>query len=190
MFVALRQMRQKGISEMAENMRETIRRQMLEKDTDELLQIWKENDRTEWTDTAFEVIREILLERTGSLPPQQEPEVASAKSPANDDEGDTYYNSGRFMNIALWAKTLSWLFLGSSILLVLLALYSFFGYTMSQLQSAINPSTIIVYSLVIPNFATLLFGALLFVLLQALGEGIYILMDIEDNTRRIADSQE
>jgi hypothetical protein len=59
----------------------------------------------------------------------------------------------------------------------------------SALQSAINPSTIIVYALVIPNFAALLFGALLFVLLQALGEGIYILMDIEDNTRPVTNSQ-
>lgn len=42
------------------------------KDTEELLAVWKKNDRTEWTDDVFEVIREILTARVGDLPAQQE----------------------------------------------------------------------------------------------------------------------
>ena len=45
------------------------------KETEELLEIWSDNDRLEWSDEAFEAIRVILLERLGEVPPQ-----AAAKS--------------------------------------------------------------------------------------------------------------
>src|SRR6266496_4689234 len=41
------------------------------KETEELIEIWKRGDRTEWSDTAIEVVKEILLERLGELPPQE-----------------------------------------------------------------------------------------------------------------------
>ena len=40
------------------------------KDSDELLAIWRKNDRLEWSDEAFTVIHDILVERLGSAPPQ------------------------------------------------------------------------------------------------------------------------
>jgi hypothetical protein len=43
-----------------------------ERDANDLLSIWEKNDREEWTDDAFEAIRQILLERMGSLPAQRE----------------------------------------------------------------------------------------------------------------------
>ena len=38
------------------------------RETDELLEIWRRGDHQEWTDLAFEVVREILLERLGEIP--------------------------------------------------------------------------------------------------------------------------
>ncbi len=43
-----------------------------QKSTEELLAVWKKNDRTDWTDDTFEVIRQILIARLGDLPPQGE----------------------------------------------------------------------------------------------------------------------
>ena len=43
-----------------------LRLALQRKDTEELLEIWKTNDTAQWTPEAFETIREILLERTGS----------------------------------------------------------------------------------------------------------------------------
>ncbi len=40
------------------------------KTTDELIEIWQTNDRTEWSDAAFDVIQEILRNRIGKVPPQ------------------------------------------------------------------------------------------------------------------------
>ena len=41
------------------------------KTTDELVEIWQNNDHTEWTNDAFDVVKDLLLERLGSLPKQQ-----------------------------------------------------------------------------------------------------------------------
>lgn len=48
----------------------TIRRSMEEKTTEELLQIWQKNDRTEYTEAAFGIIRQILNDRGDKPPPQ------------------------------------------------------------------------------------------------------------------------
>ena len=64
---------------------------MEQKTIEELLDIWKKNDRGEWTDAAFEVIRESLAARIGSLPTQGEDIVDSEEKvvEALGDE-DTY----------------------------------------------------------------------------------------------------
>jgi hypothetical protein len=47
-----------------------IRNNMEKKNTEELLRIWKENDREQWSDEAFEAIKQLLLDRGETLPDQ------------------------------------------------------------------------------------------------------------------------
>ncbi len=47
--------------------------------TEELEEIWQFNDRTEWTDEAFDAVRKILLARTHALPEQDEPVTSRAE---------------------------------------------------------------------------------------------------------------
>lgn len=47
-----------------------IRRNMEAKSTEELIQIWRENDRTQYVEEAFEAIRLLLVERGEVIPPQ------------------------------------------------------------------------------------------------------------------------
>jgi len=49
---------------------EELRRHMEETSTDALIQIWRENDRTQYVDEAFEAIRQLLTERGETIPPQ------------------------------------------------------------------------------------------------------------------------
>ncbi len=49
---------------------EEIKKRMEEKTTEELLQIWVTNNRSEWSDDAFNVVRQILSERKAPIPPQ------------------------------------------------------------------------------------------------------------------------
>jgi len=74
---------------------EELRRQICSnlnlKETGELLDTWQGNNRAEWSDEAFEVIRDILKERGVEVPEQNEPvyktEEESAVEETLDDDG-------------------------------------------------------------------------------------------------------
>ncbi len=55
---------------MDNNLRKQIYNSMNLRETDDLVEIWQENDRKEWSDLAFSVIREILINRLEELPTQ------------------------------------------------------------------------------------------------------------------------
>ena len=61
-----------------ETLRNTVYHNLNTKETDELLEIWVGNRRYEWSDIAFDVIRQILEERGMALPPQDEAKTSPA----------------------------------------------------------------------------------------------------------------
>jgi hypothetical protein len=54
------------------------------RETEDLLVIWHTNDHEEWSDTAFEVIKEILNERLSEVPPQELTSNEEEESLEND----------------------------------------------------------------------------------------------------------
>lgn len=56
-----------------DQLRNQIYNNMNLKETEELLEIWQTNDRVEWTDTTFEVVKEILTKRGMEAPDQDKP---------------------------------------------------------------------------------------------------------------------
>ena len=58
---------------MSNELRKQIYGSLSQKGTDELIEIWQTNDHIEWTEMAFDVIREILQERLVELPSQDVP---------------------------------------------------------------------------------------------------------------------
>lgn len=54
--------------QISDAIRDQIASNMELKTTEELKTILDQNDREEWTDAAFEVVKEILLKRTGEIP--------------------------------------------------------------------------------------------------------------------------
>jgi hypothetical protein len=59
------------------------------KETDELLDIWKTNDRVAWTNEAFLAIQEILQERLGSVPLQGvENTIDEGEDEEDEDSGE------------------------------------------------------------------------------------------------------
>jgi len=57
---------------MDTRMIQEIRRSMESKSTEELLQIWRENDRAQYSEEAFEAIRLLLEERGETVVPQRQ----------------------------------------------------------------------------------------------------------------------
>ncbi len=162
---------------MDQELKDQIRSKMQEKDTQELITIWKKNDQTEWHEEAFDVIREILLKRTGELPaqgPVADAESASAEEP---DEQDVSYNYNRLTAAAHWASTLSWWLLGLGLV-----------YSAAQLLYVVLVrGSLTIVGLVASVAMWLLVAAVVaffFVLLQVIAEGVWLLIDIEENTRK------
>ena len=62
---------------MKDDFRDQIYNTLNLKETDELVEIWQKNDHKQWSETAFGVVKELLQNRLGQLPPQGEPNYAS-----------------------------------------------------------------------------------------------------------------
>ncbi len=74
---------------MNRSLRSQIHSRMNLKDTDELINIWQANNRTEWSDEAFNVIKDILKERGKEIPDQNEPiyEINDQADLIKDEDG-------------------------------------------------------------------------------------------------------
>jgi hypothetical protein len=104
---------------------------------------------------------------------EETPELA--KSPVEDAAEDRYHTPENLFRIASWSNILSWVILAISVVIII-------GNLFQQFQQGFPPGLMgVLYfaSLIIP----LLVGAFFFIFLQAIAEGIYVLMDIEENTR-------
>jgi len=171
-----------------------IRATLEDRDSEDLLDIWRTNDREEWSPETFEAIREILIARNASIPPQNEPpQPGQASAPgglepaagpesgsaAPAEEFETYSDKQTLFTIASRAKTISSFFIGLFILIVLANVVLFLQAS-SSLGSLVQGLTLMLFSLALP----LLICGFFWVVLQAIGEGIYLLMDIEENTRQ------
>ncbi len=67
--------------------REPIYNELSLRDTEYLLQNWYEDDETQWSDAAFDVMERILIDRLGQLPARSQEEEAEEESlvePAED----------------------------------------------------------------------------------------------------------
>ncbi len=166
---------------------EGIRRTLETRETEDLLEIWQTNDRLEWTPEAFEAIQRILEERNVSLPVQNAAvEESNIETPGRNEEveePDTYYDRHRLDRISGVARSLSWL------AIALLALTLIYGviYILQMLSTLGSLGTILLAVLILLGVPVLIFG-LIWVLLQVIAEGIYLFMDVEENTRKGASS--
>jgi hypothetical protein len=74
---------------MNSSLRSQIYSRMNLKETDELINIWQANNRTEWSEEAFEIVKEILVERGEQVPEQNQPvyKVRDQEESTKDDDG-------------------------------------------------------------------------------------------------------
>ena len=84
---------------MSDDLRNQIRHNFDLKETDELLSIWKTNDRVEWSDMAFVVLKEILEERLGKVPLQNEPVYAHKKKEPGKEILNIVLSKEEFKNV-------------------------------------------------------------------------------------------
>ena len=186
---------------MSNNLRDQIYRNLNTRESDELLEIWQENNRAEGSDTAFDAIREILTERLGNVPSQNEPiyeyiedgiEVEDEAygfseeelTIIDDENPPEFYDPFEVLIISKW---LNW---GAKAMVVLAILYNLVQIlpTMKEIVESYfranpNPTLVFIITFVLVSLNTIISVAISYFLLITLSRVLKILMQMEFNSR-------
>lgn len=171
---------------MPDDFRRHLQDQFEQKDTVELLAIWQENDRVEWSSQTFEVVEEILKTRLGELPPQNEPILEhiavpdDQKEAAIDPSSPLYpylaaenapvlYDPSAVLRLERWLNRLAWVFAGFWIM------YGFFA----NIPMWENEVLLLAFG------ASILNALVTFLMLKALAFILKMLMQMEFSSRGI-----
>jgi len=111
---------------------------------------------------------------TEALPQEEEKQVEE-----KNEKTDLYHNPEALWRIAGWSRVISWIILAVVLVAVGLNVYQFVQYVVAS-KPAYN---IQITNSILSMLFNLSFGVFFFLVLQAVAEGIYILLDIEENTR-------
>lgn len=167
--------------ESSSNVTSSAYEKMRALDTDTLVRIWKEGDRSEYSVVEQEAARTVLSERLGGLPG-----VATEKTGGvvvvDDDEDDDVEVSGgsRWASfIGSLAMVLSWLLLALFVGLAGLSLWQ-------NLQMGL-PVQQLMLQLLTSSLYTLLMGLFYFAILQFVAKGLSMLQDIQEYAEYLVD---
>jgi hypothetical protein len=127
---------------MSEDFRKQLYRNFNQKPTEELIEIWQTNDRLEWSEMSLNVIREILIERLGELPAQNEAITEVAKS---DNEGSGLKEQKEKLkynwNLPLFGAIgfgISFALMGAIMLTIYNIAQNFFAYAFGEVKAGIE----------------------------------------------------
>jgi hypothetical protein len=170
---------------MSDEHRKHIYNNFDQKETDELIGIWQANDRVEWTDEAFDVLREILQERLGEAPSQGEQVWEHIKEKPVNKNGPVLYKPGEVFWLETWINRAAIISVIATVVTGLLTLPGLHGTILSFFMSTNmywNPVTWLLTILVFP-FTIAVQCAILYFPLTALGYILKSLMEMEFNSR-------
>ena len=178
-----------------DQLREQIRRNMQEFQTEELVEIWTVNDRVAWSELAFEVIAEILRKRLGQLPPQaeaiytypDEPDVEEEEEAFEEADGQpVFYDPVQVLQLSDWLNWAAKAGVIVAILAGLPGLYSQKNTAFSFFVNSTNPYRDLwawVLTIAVGTMEIVLSSLLVYFPLKALASILTILMEMEYNSR-------
>ena len=182
---------------MSDNLRKQVYESLNLKETDELIEIWITNDRVKWSETAFDVTKEILEQRLGEIPPQSEPIFEHVEQEIDDnDEGlsfdkfidpnnaPAFYKPKEIIWINTWLNRVSIAAVAITIIVGIPELFRMQRIVLSYFMG--NPQWNFVawlIALIIGGLATALQCYIVYYSLKALASILKILMELEFNSR-------
>ncbi len=182
---------------MDKSLRDQIQQNLELKDSRELLDIWRTNDRVEWSEEAFEAIRKILKKRKVKagrrgraiyehVPKEKEYKFSDLELKIIDDKNppDFYdpfqvVQTGRWLEIA--AKTMIGLVIASN----LLDLPRSYNIAQSYLRQYPNAPVVYLVAFILFALDTAIGVLLTYFPLVALARILKILMEMEFHSRKV-----
>jgi len=185
---------------MSDNLRKQVYESLNRKETDELIKIWIINNHVEWSETAFDVTKEILEQRLGDLPIQNEPIFEHVEQEIDDNDGGAsfdkfidphnapaFYKPKEIIRINTWLNRVSVAAVAITIIVGIPELFRLQRIVLSYSYSmGNNPQWNFVswlIALIIGGFATALQCFIVYYSLKALASILKILMEMEFNSR-------
>jgi hypothetical protein len=183
---------------MSNKLRQQIHNELNLRETEDLLEIWRTHDHEEWSDTAFEVIQEILSERLGEVPLQelpgneQEEEEGSFEDDRldeweakllNDENQPELYNPREFLRIkdnidkVAFAAIIVYILLGLLNLSFIRMLFQGIVLSTSEIAKTLPD---ILFTIISVSFRI----AITYTPLKALSQILRILMEMEFRSRK------
>ena len=185
---------------MSSDFRKQLYNNLNLKETDELVEIWQTNDRVEWTELAFDVVREILQERIGELPEQDEPiwehdedayddemdEFELVKGPSDEENAPVFYKPRQVFWLEKW---LNYVAIAAIVVVIITDLNQLPAMQRAALfYFSGNTDWNIVAWMIAVGFSAITAGlqcAIYYFPLKALGAILKILMEMEFNSRGV-----
>jgi hypothetical protein len=156
-----------------------IRDSMEDRKTQDLLEIWRKNDRDEWAPETFEAIRQVLLSRGFQVPRQGENNPKEVDVVDQPTRAVAHSDHKNFTRIAFYAKVMSWIVAVILGLMVIAVVATFIQ--MISAQQDLTSNLLLCIVLVLP----VVLCGFVWIALQGISVGISILLDIKENTRRV-----
>ena len=171
---------------MSDEIYKQIFNNLNQKETEELLAIWYENDRSVWADSAFDAIEEILIGRLGEIPPKQE-NIGFDEDKSNFDEyTPEFYSPQKVLNIRRWIKKIA---IASVVMNFAGTIFSFpiflSLFTKFFTQSPVGNTYALMLTIIIVLIITIIGCGIMYFALRALESILSILMEMEFNSRGV-----
>jgi hypothetical protein len=180
---------------MNREFRRKIHNELNLRETEDLLEIWQENDHFEWSDDAFEVIREILKARGVEIPQQEEAKYEHAETEdyelsdeelkiVDDENPPDFYDPYEVLKVSKWILLAIKLMIGLIIIQNLLNISTPWRIAQPYFIGSkyFLGSYLVAFLIVVANIAV---GILLtYFPLKSLAQILRILMEMEFRSRK------
>jgi hypothetical protein len=163
-----------------DSLRDVMFQRMQEKETEELIAIWREHDQSTWTAEAFEIVEKILIQRLGQLP---EPDASDDEADDEEEIVIEYPTDKRLIWIAELSGRLSWIILVVAVVYAGSGLIYYFTYQLPPadwVRDGLSTFLLLAAIQVLSRLSGVLTAGFFFLVLQAFMEIIYLMMDIRD----------
>ncbi len=170
-----------------ETEQKTIYSNLNRKETNELLNIWTEQNKNEWTEIALEVVKQILLERLGEIPEISQTSLPIKNQRKNIEQINSENPPEFYDPLQVWRLEKS-LAIASKIMIGIIVIYSILNYKNTYnlvwpyfMEDRVMVSAISIFIVVINILVVV---CIIYFPMKAFGKILRLLMQMEYNSRR------
>jgi len=184
---------------MSDDLKGYIYNNLDQKETDALVEIWRKNDRVEWSDETFDVLEKILRRRLGDIPEQNEPifeypeqlpqvefDEDVPSEILDDKNAPLFYEPREVLLLSKWLNRMAILNIVMMLILCISASGSVYKYVFSLIP--IDDQMKFLVSMISTGIVILVYAVITYIeylIIKGLSIILKIIMEMEFNSRDV-----